>query len=68
MLVLVFYTVFASGELQPWASNNTNEYQHVLKNPVASPDVSQGTSLNENHIDYLTDRLKAEIQKEKSTQ
>jgi hypothetical protein len=65
ILVLMFYTFFAAGELQPWASNDTDEYQHVLTNPISSRDISQGTGLNENTIDDLTDRLKAEIQNEK---
>jgi hypothetical protein len=60
----MFYTFFASGELQPWASTNTDEYQHVLNNPISSRDVSQAMSLNENNIDDLTDRLKAEIKNE----
>lgn len=60
----MFYTFFASGELQAWAKNNTDEYQHVLNNPIASRDISQGTGLNENNLDQLTDRLKAEIQNE----
>jgi len=64
----MFYTFFASGELQPWARVNIDEYQHVLNNPISSRDVSQGTGLNENNIDDLTDRLKAEIQKEDSTE
>ncbi|CAF1172595.1 unnamed protein product [Adineta steineri] len=68
ILVLMFYTFFASGELQPWATANTDEYQHVLNTPIASRDVSQGTGLNENNIDDLTDRLKAEIQHENNTE
>jgi hypothetical protein len=60
----MFYTFFASGELQPWATHNTDEYQHVLNNPISSRDVSQGTGLNETNLDDLTDRLKAEIQNE----
>jgi hypothetical protein len=68
ILVLIFYTCFASGELQPWASNNTDEYQPVLNKTIPSRDVSQGTDLNENNIDDLTDRLKGEIQNKKSTE
>ncbi|UJR08726.1 hypothetical protein I4U23_012983 [Adineta vaga] len=68
IFVLMFYTSFASGELQPWARVNTDEYQHVLNTPLASRDVSQGAGLNENNIDDLTDRLKAEIQTEKPTE
>lgn len=64
ILVLMFYTFFASGELQSWAKNNNDEYQHVLNNPIASRDISQGTGLNENNLDELTDRLKAEIENE----
>lgn len=60
----MFYTFFASGELQAWAKNSTDEYQHVLNNPIASRDVSQSAGLNENNLDQLTDRLKAEIQTE----
>ena len=64
----MFYTFFASGELQPWASSNTDEYQHVLTNPISSRDVSQNAGLNESNIDDLTDRLKAEIQNENTTE
>jgi hypothetical protein len=64
----MFYTFFAAGELQSWASNNTDEYQHVLTNPISSRDVSQGINLNENNIDNLTDRLKAEIQNENNAE
>jgi hypothetical protein len=64
----MFYTFFAAGELQPWASGNTDEYQHVLNNPISSRDVSQAMGLNENNIDDLTDRLKAEIQNENNTE
>ena len=68
VLVLMFYTFFAAGELQPWARVNTDEYQHVLNNPISSRDVSQVTGLNENNIDDLTDRLKAEIQNENNAE
>ena len=68
ILVMMFYTFFAAGELQPWASNSTDEYQHVLNHPISSRDVSQGQGLNENNIDELTDRLRAEIQEEKSVE
>lgn len=64
----MFYVWFASGELQPWASVTTDEYQHVLNTPIASRDVSVGAGLNENNIDDLTDRLKAEIQTEKAAE
>jgi hypothetical protein len=60
----MFYAFFASGELQPWAKDHTDEYQQVLNRPIASRDVSQGTGFNENNLDDLTDRLKAEIQTE----
>ena len=60
----MFYSFFASGELQAWASTNTDEYQHVLNNPMSSRDVSQTSRLNEHAIDDLTDRLKAEIKNE----
>ena len=68
IFVLMFYVTFASGELQPWATATTDEYQHVLNTPITSRDVSQGTGLNENNIDDLTDRLKAEIQTEKAAE
>jgi hypothetical protein len=64
----MFYTFFAAGELQTWASTNTDEYQHVLNNPISSRDVSQTTGLNENNIDDLTDRLKAEIKNENNAE
>ena len=64
----MFYTFFASGELQTWASVNTDEYQNVLNNPISSRDASQAMSLNENNLDDLTDRLKAEIQNENNTE
>jgi hypothetical protein len=64
----MFYTFFASGELQLWASNTTDEHQHVLNQPISSRDVSQGTGLNESHIDELTDRIKAEIQNENNAE
>lgn len=60
----MFYSFFASGDLQNWATNNNDEYQHVLNNPISSRDVSQGTGLNEHNLDDLTDRIKAEIQNE----
>ena len=70
VLVLMFYTFFASGDLQTWASmENNDEYQHVLtSNPNLSRDVSQNTGLNEHHIDDLTDRLRAEIRDETSAE
>ena len=61
VLVLMFYTFFASGELQSWASKNNMEYQHVLTNRITPQNVSQETS---NNIDDLTDRLKAEMRPE----
>ncbi|CAF1098214.1 unnamed protein product [Adineta ricciae] len=64
VFVLMFYTSFASGELQPWARVHSDEYQHVLSTPIASRDPSQAAGLNDNNIDDLTDRLKAEIQTE----
>ncbi|CAF2744252.1 unnamed protein product [Rotaria sp. Silwood2] len=68
ILVLMFYTFFAAGDLQPWASNDNGEYQHVLNNSTSSRDVNERTSFNENNIDDLTDRLKAEIHDEKETE
>ncbi|CAF1558772.1 unnamed protein product [Rotaria sp. Silwood1] len=68
ILVLMFYTFFAGGELQPWALHNDDEYQHVFNNAAASRDVDERTGLNENKIDDLTDRLKAEIHHENNTE
>lgn len=58
----MFYSFFASGDLQDWVTNHNDEYQHVLNNPISSRDISQGTGLNEHNLDDLTDRIKAEIQ------
>lgn len=59
ILVLMFYTFFADGDLQPWAKSNTDEYEHVLNPPLSSRDGSQSAGLND-----LTDRLREEIQVE----
>ncbi|CAF5130889.1 unnamed protein product, partial [Rotaria magnacalcarata] len=67
VLAIMFYTFFAAGELQIWASNSADEYQHVLNNPISSRDISEGSGLNEKNIDDLTDRLKAEIHDENNT-
>lgn len=62
VLVLMFYTFFASGDLQSWALTENDEYQHVLTNATSSRDISQSAT-----IDDLTDRLRAEIRDEKET-
>lgn len=62
IFVLMFFTFFASGDLQSWASNTSEEYQHVLTHSAGvSRDVSQSAGLDE-----LTDRIRAEIHEEKS--
>jgi hypothetical protein len=64
----MFYTFFASGDLQVWASNTTDEHQHVLNNSVSSRDTSQHAGINEsNNINDLTDRLRAEIRDDNHT-
>ncbi|CAF3309274.1 unnamed protein product [Rotaria socialis] len=68
VLAIMFYTFFAAGELQVWASNSADEYQHVLNNPISSRDISERSGLNEKNIDDLTDRLKAEIHDEKNAE
>ncbi|CAF0886174.1 unnamed protein product [Rotaria sordida] len=65
ILVLMFYTFFAAGDLQSWAINDNGEYQHVFNNSASSRDAGERTSVNESNIDDLTDRLKAEIHDEK---
>ena len=65
----MFYTFFASGDLQSWASNSSDEYQHVLTHSAGvSRDVSQSAGLNESHLDDLTDRIRAEIREEKAAE
>ncbi|CAM4816679.1 unnamed protein product [Rotaria magnacalcarata] len=41
---LMFYTFFAAGELQSWASNSSDEHQRVLNNHVVSQDTSEHTT------------------------
>ncbi|CAF5226403.1 unnamed protein product, partial [Rotaria magnacalcarata] len=53
----MFYTFFAAGELQIWAPNSADEYQHVLNNPISSQNISERSGLNEKNIGDLTDRL-----------
>ena len=59
ILVLMFYSFFGAGDLQAWATQNPEEYEHVLNPPLSSRDGSQSAALNE-----LTDRLREEIQVE----
>ncbi|CAF4355951.1 unnamed protein product, partial [Rotaria magnacalcarata] len=61
VLAIMFYTFFAAGELQIWASNSADEYQHVLNNPISSQNISERSGLNEKNIGDLTDRLQVEI-------
>ena len=50
-LALVFYIVFAGGELQPWALGDSDEYEPVLNNPMSSPNANERSGLNENNAE-----------------
>ncbi|CAM4955054.1 unnamed protein product [Rotaria socialis] len=50
-LALVFYIVFADGELQPWVLGGSDEYEPVFNNPISSPNVNESSVLNENNTE-----------------
>ncbi|CAF2135580.1 unnamed protein product [Rotaria magnacalcarata] len=67
-LTIGFYMIFAAGELQIWALNSADEYQHILDSSISSRNISERNSLIEKNIYDLTDRLKAEIHAENNAE
>ncbi|CAF1942075.1 unnamed protein product [Rotaria magnacalcarata] len=67
-LTIGFYMIFAAGELQIWALNSADEYQHILNSSISSRNISERNSLIEKNIYDLTDRLKAEIHAENNAE